>query len=1068
MIACCKPRLVLIAVCLCATIDVAAEQTFYAQPQLFTTAPDPSKSTNVIARFGPVGMGIDLVHPAFTMMIHSIEEGSPAAATGKLKKGQFIQTINGRKLADIDPRIQLGQILAEAEATDGILKLMVSDQPHVKAEEVVVTIPVLGAYSETWPLNCPKSDNIVRGFAEYLSRPNANQGFCDIGMLFLLATGEERDLEPVRTWAHAANKRTPTYAWHLGYGGLALCEYYLRTGDDAVLPTIQNWVNSAVAGQYLNGWAGRGGVASVTYGGGGGHLNAGGTLVTAFLLLAKECGADVPDHALHGALRQFYRWAGRGNNPYGNNKPEIGFVDNGKNGKLAFVMAAAAALTPNGEQSVYAAARDAAALTSFYTTSYMLHGHTGGGIGEIWRSAAMGLLREKRPHHYRQFMDNRQWHYDMSRRWDGSFGILGGARYDTLEWGAGYALTYVVPRKTLRLTGAPPTQFSKLYQLPDRPWGTSADDDFASIEPAALSDGSRPDFSHELMAEHSGRPLLNMFSTPDVSDQTLRTYAHHPDAMIRLMAARKAMGVNTTYLGGAQPAGEPRPGLVKELLHSQDARVRQAAVEAIAVRLEGDALVEFLGDDGVAHVVAMIDNPQESWWVKNAALLLVGRLPQNLIVPQVDRILPYLRHEEWWLQNAALIALAPVVADERCYRSVLPAMGEMLRHSQVYNATAPLRRGTLPDNLRHAGPLVQRLAAETLKEAYVGFAGTTTAPGGQNITSTYDAQLGMLASSLTGLEGGYDMLYAIAKERFPNNPLPYAEIFLKADPEKLSPELRDAVLSITRNELIDQFVEQNRRKLDAVIENKHQSGYVVSELDELLKLYRRIGIEDYAWRPFGPDLFNETWDYFSFDPPEQQKYEVSPWRYRNVTYPAGIENWYMPDFDPTAAGWGRGLPAFGQRNGTMESDPTLCDFPGCRHGDPIRTLWEKEVLLVRGTFEFPPLDPEHRYRIRVGTGQHIGSGDGYRIYINGKQLIEVKQGVNRREGAQPRGAFITTEFVEEFNKGPVTIAATTFLRYGSRAIVTMPPVPQGIFSLWVEEIELPPALNSPQDVEVGP
>ena len=51
------------------------------------------------------------------------------------------------------------------------------------------------------------------------------------------------------------------------------------------------------------------------------------------------------------------------------------------------LMAAAAALTPDGEDSVYAQARDVCAITSFYTTSFMLHGHTGGGIGEsewIW------------------------------------------------------------------------------------------------------------------------------------------------------------------------------------------------------------------------------------------------------------------------------------------------------------------------------------------------------------------------------------------------------------------------------------------------------------------------------------------------------------------------------------------------------------------------------------------------------------------------------------------------------------------------------------------------------------
>ena len=46
--------------------------------------------------------------------------------------------------------------------------------------------------------------------------------------------------------------------------------------------------------------------------------------------------------------------------------------------------------------------------------------------------------------------------------------------------------------------------------------------------------------------------------------------------------------------------------------------------------------------------------------------------------------------------------------------------------------------------------------------------------------------------------------------------------------------------------------------------------------------------------------------------------------------------------------------------------------------------------------------------------------------------------------------------IEEFNKGEVTIAATTFLRYGNKAVVQMPPVPRGTFSIWVEEMKLPP------------
>ena len=221
------------------------------------------------------------------------------------------------------------------------------------------------------------------------------------------------------------------YPWYIGYGGLPLAECYLRTGDPKI-QNIQALVNNADQTQHNDGWAGRGS-ALTSYG--NGHLNAAGTHVVTFLMLAKECGAEVSDRLLLRSLRHFYRYAGRGGNPYGDTRPENGFVDNGKNGKLAFAMAAAAALTPDGEHSLYAKARDICAIQSFYTTSFMLHGHTGGGIGEIWRSAAMSLLHERSPRQYRDFMDNRRWHYDLSRRFDGSFGILGGAGYDKEQWG---------------------------------------------------------------------------------------------------------------------------------------------------------------------------------------------------------------------------------------------------------------------------------------------------------------------------------------------------------------------------------------------------------------------------------------------------------------------------------------------------------------------------------------------------------------------------------------------------------------------------------------------------------
>ena len=108
--------------------DVKAQ--FYENPNaVFSTRPDETKSLQEIKRLGPVGIGLDLIQPAFVMRIKNIEEGSPADRSGKLKVGQIIESINGSELAKIDPRIQLGNILAEAEATDGIIKFKIKGFP---------------------------------------------------------------------------------------------------------------------------------------------------------------------------------------------------------------------------------------------------------------------------------------------------------------------------------------------------------------------------------------------------------------------------------------------------------------------------------------------------------------------------------------------------------------------------------------------------------------------------------------------------------------------------------------------------------------------------------------------------------------------------------------------------------------------------------------------------------------------------------------------------------------------------------------------------------------------------
>ena len=1031
-----------------ASVCAAAGEGFYKETPLFSTAPSEKKSIETLTRFGPVGMSIELHQPAFTMWVGTIEPGSPAEATGAFKKGQIIESINGKSLKDIDPRIQLGNLITDAEAKDGVLKFMVKDTAEAPVKEVVVKIPVLGSYGKNWPLDCPKSDKIVRNFAEYLKQPKSHKGFADFGMLFLLSTGDEQDLAPVREWVHGLkNKKTSGYAWHIGYGGLAICEYYLRTGDPEALPVIQSWVDAAAKGEYLDAWAGRGGVTGLGYG--NGHLNAGGTHVVTFLLLAKQCGVNVPESLLHRTLVHFFRYAGRGSNPYGDDRPETSFVDNGKNGKLAFAMAAAASLTPEGENSIYAKARDHMAMTSFYTTTFMLHGHTGGGIGEIWRSAAMNLLTEKKPLQYRDFMDHRRWHYEMSRRYDGSFAILGGAGYDKEEWGNCYAITYTVPRKTLRITGAPPSKFSKTYQLPKRPWGTEADDIFVSLDPVP---GSDLDVCKETLTRDSSKPLIIRLNEKELSDDEIRRYLHHPDYLVRNMVALNAAGLSCDYMF-PKPGQRVRPALLEEFCKHADPRIRNAGFRAATKAF--DPAADWSKTLFKLAIERLMDD-KESWFVKDACLSLVQLGTTDMIFPHVDLLISYLKHQEQWLQQGAAMALTTVVTDERCHEKVMPALGELLQSTPRQSTTGGVIF-KLRDILPATSGKTRDLALKAFGRSYVNYSGPETWEGGQNLAGHKKETLERLASTLASAPGGYDVLYQLAKQRNPNEPLPYSNIFLSADPEQFGPELRDAIKPIIRDELIYQFIGQNRRRILADIapsDNRHAS--VTNSIDELVSLYNKVGVHDYDWKNFGPDLRNTEWQYFSFDPPEKQKYDISPWRYRPVTVPEGMENWFAPEFAAAKAGWKNGLPPFGQYKGELTNNRG----PDTR-ADTIwkvapRTLWEHEVLLVRGTHQFPALKPGHLYRLRVDRGQGVGAGDGFKIFINGKPLVEAKEGLGRRAGLTQRGGWITPEFADAFGKGPLTLGAITFLRYGDRAIVQMPPVPQGTFSMWLEERKLPP------------
>jgi hypothetical protein len=1016
------------------------ESAYYKDFPLFSTYPKESDARTPIEHFGPVGIGINLLLPPFQMQVSRVDKASPAEATGRIKVGQMIESINGEKLKDIDPRIQLGAIITKAEATDGVIKFMLKETADAKtAEEVIVKIPVLGAYSKTWPLNCPKSDKIVRGQAEFLARTGSNG--MGLGQLFLLSTGEEKDLEVVRGWVQAEvakqknARQIDSIPWHSGYGGIGLCEYYLRTGDAAVIPLIEKHADYLKRNMYNGGWNQRGGV-NYSYG----HLNAASIPAAAFLLLAKECGAQVDEYTLQESFKHFYRMAGHGNVAYGNNMPDRGFVDNGKVGKMAFFMAAAASLTPEGEKSVYAKARDISAVRSFYSTSWMFHGHTGGGIGEIWRGASMGLMADKKPLKFREFMDNRQWFYELSRHYDGSMGIVGnyhggGGYDDPNSWGIGITLAYTIPRKTLRITGAPASKFAKPYQLPKRPWGTEADEAFFSMTPAPDKNGKVQDWDSERLATDASWPILRKVNDPNATDETLLMYARHPDQGVREMAA--------------QMIGQRAKGpFILELLKDKDPRARQAGLMAVS----SPAL---LTDEVAALLIGMINDPNESWWVVIHALNRLGMAKPELLVPHVDRLCHWAQHEEWWLQNAALTALTGLATDERFYQKLLPLVGKVATTNRVADIMGPVRAITA--KLNGAKPKVQALGAKVLGLAYTDFPKKLSAPGGLDLSnrvvgnSPVDLLEKELAASLAATEGGLDVLYELGKQRFPDQALPHRDLFLAVPPEKLSPKIAAALKPAILNSLVPEHVGKNWKTLSALAKAEMKAanhpGGRVDVMDQLADLYRRAGdTTDYGWHAFGPERLNSEWMYFLFDPPEKKLWDGTG-RFRPVTVPAEMTQWFAKDFDPAKAGWKKGLAPFVNVGGKLQAG--ICKGSPCGCGDTPGTLWDKEVLLMRRSFDLPPMKPGHRYRLVVGGTSHVGAGEGWAVYVNGRQMAEAKGAFGRNSGGLPKGAFITSEWFDEFkNGGRLEVAAIAFLSARKDK--------QNNINIWFEEMKMPP------------
>jgi len=230
---------------------------------------------------------------------------------------------------------------------------------------------------------------------------------------------------------------------------------------------------------------------------------------------------------------------------------------------------------------------------------------------------------------------------------------------------------------------------------------------------------------------------------------------------------------------------------------------------------------------------------------------------------------------------------------------------------------------------------------------------------------------------------------------------------------------------------------------------------LITQFDKVISLYNSAGVHDYDWKVLTPELKESEWWYHSFKPKEP----VSPKslvQYRNISMPAGMENWHTKDFDPAAAGWKQGKSPFGQNNGNKAPLQEKCDIPQCGCDKMPNTLWENDALVMRQTVKIPKLDSENNvYRLIVGGGSHTWAGEGYEVYVNGKLFDKMESGFYKNGGY--RGSNLYNDFLTDFESGEATIAVKCFLRRSSHSNTEAPP--SGHISLWLEEAKLPVILK---------
>jgi len=420
--------------------------------------------------------------------VEEITPGSPA--DGKVLPGDVIYGANGKGFpADRGVDYYFAMAITESETKEVGGKLTLTIRREGKFIQVPIQLKVMGSYSPTTPWDCEKSKNIIAGAEEYMRKglrpatglPNNGQymfGPWNDSVLFLLAAGNTEMQGLVRRYIRNTQKDLETWkagekrgfetekGWAIPYIRMLFAEYYHRTGDPTVLPYLDEKFyksdSDANSPQPEQKWSPP--VGPTGYG-----LHANPQMVGCMAaILADEAGLKINKEKLFFDLKYLYvKRAEYGYVKYFGYAPmtieqrqteapdEITPGNKSKgnfstmNGKLG----TAAALF--NMVSGYEKAVDMCSIRCVYAYNY--HGsHGGAWFGDFW--TPFGAYHAG-PEKFQSFMKNQQWWRELRRDHAGAMWEIGNAREKKDTLSTGFAIHWVMPRKKLRMFGAPRSMF---------------------------------------------------------------------------------------------------------------------------------------------------------------------------------------------------------------------------------------------------------------------------------------------------------------------------------------------------------------------------------------------------------------------------------------------------------------------------------------------------------------------------------------------------------------------------------------------------------------------------------